>query len=81
MSARSVLYLIVTLVISAHYFVLYSDVCDKRTFHFLFACYVGDRHTLYLTLIVTLVISGLSLLYLIVTLVISVHYFCISWQR
>ena len=66
MSAGSVVYLIVTLVISARYIC----IC------FVFDCYVSDKHTLYLYFIVTLVISAGSVLYLIFTLVISTHYVC-----
>ena len=54
-----------------NFFVLY-----KRTFSFVFDCYVSNKRTQYLYFIVTLVISALSLLYLIVTLAISAHYIC-----
>ena len=57
-------------------FVVYSDVIAERTFCFLFDCYVRDKRTLYLFLIVTLVMSARFILYLIVTLVISTHYIC-----
>ena len=59
-------------------FVLYSDVSDERTFCSVFDCYVSDKCTLYLYFIVTLVMSALSILYLIVTLVpgVSAHYIC-----
>ena len=54
-----------------NFFVLY-----KRTFSFVFACYVSNKSALYLYFIVTLVISALSILYLLVSLVISAHYIC-----
>ena len=75
-SAGSVLYLIIKLVISAYFYELHCYVSNKRTLCFVFDCYVSDKCTLYLYFIVTLVMSVGFVLYLIVTLVTRAQYIC-----
>ena len=57
---------------------LYSDVSDERTLCFVLDRYVSNKRALYLYFIVTLVMTALSVLYLIVPLAISVDYICTS---
>ena len=66
-----VLYLIVTLVISAHYVCTYCNVSDKRIL-----CFVFEKWSLYLYFIATSVIRARSVLYLFFALLISAHYIC-----
>ena len=75
-SAGSVLYFIIKLVISAYFYELHCYVSNKCTLCLVFDCYVSYKCTLYLYFIVTLMMSAGSVLYLIVTLVISTHYIC-----